>query len=491
MSASERQGFLDAILEEPDNDGHRLIFADWLDENGDPERAEFIRVQCELESLPKWDVRYLPLKLREIELLCQHEEDWRADLPEIRGVYWGEYRRGFMATAEMSSFAVLRLCANECWAATPLETVGLPWPYDDDRSESIDPIPGLRGLNFESQVVDFRGLNLLTESPLLSTLRELNVSACALSPFGFSELMQCQYLENLRVLRAPSNLIGNGGIIALCENHTLSSLEELDLSETLEYGHYQEDATVDASAMEVLAQWEGLKGIHVLNLSGHAIGADGLYALLDSQYVTALKSLTLRNCEFTGLDLEAFIDAQESLRLDVLDLGDNLLPGDGIENLSDSSCVSELAVLALDRCELQRASLRALAEAPFLSSLRKLNLSFNHVEPDELRLLLERSPEHLHSLHLFDNNLGNKGVELLAESPASNVFQQLDLGMNRLSGASAHALQQTKYLQNLLVLRLNYNLIGQTDSEELRNSPFGKRLAGLFFREETDINIPS
>ena len=45
---SQHAGFLRAILDDPDDDGVRLVYADWLDEHGQPERAEFIRVQCEL-----------------------------------------------------------------------------------------------------------------------------------------------------------------------------------------------------------------------------------------------------------------------------------------------------------------------------------------------------------------------------------------------------------------------------------------------------------
>ncbi len=37
------------ILDQPFNDTPRLIYADYLDENGDPERAEFIRLSNELE----------------------------------------------------------------------------------------------------------------------------------------------------------------------------------------------------------------------------------------------------------------------------------------------------------------------------------------------------------------------------------------------------------------------------------------------------------
>lgn len=41
-----QEAFLESILAAPDDDGPRLIYADWLEETGiDPERAEFIRLQ--------------------------------------------------------------------------------------------------------------------------------------------------------------------------------------------------------------------------------------------------------------------------------------------------------------------------------------------------------------------------------------------------------------------------------------------------------------
>lgn len=38
----------------PEDDTLRLAYADWLDENGDPDRAEFVRVQYELEGMPEY-----------------------------------------------------------------------------------------------------------------------------------------------------------------------------------------------------------------------------------------------------------------------------------------------------------------------------------------------------------------------------------------------------------------------------------------------------
>ena len=46
--------FLQAVLENPDDDTPRLIYADWLEERGDP-RGEFIRVQCELANMTEED----------------------------------------------------------------------------------------------------------------------------------------------------------------------------------------------------------------------------------------------------------------------------------------------------------------------------------------------------------------------------------------------------------------------------------------------------
>lgn len=44
--------FLQAIIETPDDDFVRLIYADFLEENGQSDRSEFIRVQIELANLP-------------------------------------------------------------------------------------------------------------------------------------------------------------------------------------------------------------------------------------------------------------------------------------------------------------------------------------------------------------------------------------------------------------------------------------------------------
>src|SRR5262249_27280351 len=52
MPMHEEFQFLRSIYNQPDDDALRLIYADWLEERGDP-RAEFLRLEVQLHRLPK------------------------------------------------------------------------------------------------------------------------------------------------------------------------------------------------------------------------------------------------------------------------------------------------------------------------------------------------------------------------------------------------------------------------------------------------------
>ncbi len=47
---SELEGFLQAISEEPADETNWLVMSDWLEENGDPQRAELVRLQRSLQT---------------------------------------------------------------------------------------------------------------------------------------------------------------------------------------------------------------------------------------------------------------------------------------------------------------------------------------------------------------------------------------------------------------------------------------------------------
>ncbi len=85
---------LAAIIQSPADDAPRLVYADWLEENGDPERAEFIRVQIALALRELEPERKTLLQRREKELLDQHCEHLAGPFAS-EGVQWA-FRRGFI-----------------------------------------------------------------------------------------------------------------------------------------------------------------------------------------------------------------------------------------------------------------------------------------------------------------------------------------------------------------------------------------------------------
>jgi len=129
-----RAAFLDAICADPDNDLPRLVYADYLEEQGEEDRAEFIRVQCELartddphgdrywdgqlDGGPKCYQRRRTLRGREQELLLSRGATWVRPIAESAtktrmlvnhglegnedGICW-KWRRGFVEEIALPS----------------------------------------------------------------------------------------------------------------------------------------------------------------------------------------------------------------------------------------------------------------------------------------------------------------------------------------------------------------------------------------------------
>ena len=104
--------FLAAIRDAPEEDGPRLVFADWLKQQGEPARAAFLRVQCELARLPTFSHRYPELHLRQLELLAEHEVDWLGAWAE-RLVRW-QFRRGLLHAVTLTPEPLHALSLQDC-----------------------------------------------------------------------------------------------------------------------------------------------------------------------------------------------------------------------------------------------------------------------------------------------------------------------------------------------------------------------------------------
>src|SRR6476659_5225140 len=81
---SEGDSLYQAIYANPDDDTPRLVYADWLDEHDQPERAEFIRVQIELANREDHSSdEYGRLNERANLLASKHERHWTAHLSQF------------------------------------------------------------------------------------------------------------------------------------------------------------------------------------------------------------------------------------------------------------------------------------------------------------------------------------------------------------------------------------------------------------------------
>ena len=480
MTSKERD-FLDSIIADSDDDMARLVFADWLEENHNPERAEFIRVQIDRARLPHWDVRQVKLRIREQELLKKFEKVWRAELPDIKDVKYEGFHRGFVSAVKFKDFESMKAHIAECRRATPIDAARVQWPRNDDSLKGMPDLPWVRHLTVLRQQFNTKEVTRLATSPILSTLRTLNVSESALGIKGFRKLLSSPYLGNLRSLNAAKNSIGNKGPKALAKAKSLTSLEELDLSDVSTYGGYGGgyDPKLKETGLKELVNWPGMKRLRSLSISGSDIGRVGLQYLLSSENAVGLKKLVIRDSDMFGQAMLEFGLAHKDLQLEELDLSMNMLEDFGFENLASAGCLEELKVLNLETCEIGPNGLRELAWSPFISSLRLLNLKENDIEAEGVKYLLDAGPKELHTLSLRFNRLRHDAVDHLASSSASNTLQELDLSQNLLGGKVANTLAQTKELKNLQILKLKFNGFDKKDTKTLTESPLGKRLAIL------------
>jgi hypothetical protein len=374
-----------------------------------------------------------------------------------------------------ASFEAMRANAHACRAVAPVEAVTVRWPRRGE-GQAGTPIAELRELSLTG-TPNYDEVAWLADSPQLATLRAL--TARGLWAEGLGSLVASPHLAGLRSLRLPSTNLGNAGIHALTGGSSLTTLEELDLSGRGVSDRYNGDGMVHSAGMEGLAGWAGLATVRSLTLSSNEVGRAGLRALLRSPHAGALKELSLRNGRLDGQMMAEFADALPSLRLETLDLGENVLKEPGVAYLASAPCLRELKALLIDRCEVPLTGGRLLAKAAFVGGLRGLDVGHNYFGPVGLGALLEGEPPSLHTLRLRDNNLFDKGAALLAESPASDALLEVDLSQNTLGPAAARALGESAHLRGLLVLRLADNPIHESAAATLAASPLGQRLAVL------------
>jgi len=198
------KALLAAIWAAPHDDLPRLVYADWLDESGDPAkaaRAEFIRVQCELARMgDDRGSRWMTLKDVETRLWREHG---RKVYGEVANKLMNEpFRRGFVApqrrmivldhflnwSEEKVNRAVLwqfnlnnfgpRTRIVELTDNPRLRRLGFLglWGMTDEQAAAVAESPhavNLEGIHCRHGVMTASGVRALSQSPHLPHLTEL------------------------------------------------------------------------------------------------------------------------------------------------------------------------------------------------------------------------------------------------------------------------------------------------------------------------------
>ncbi len=250
MRADERAGFWEAIRGAPEDDAPRLVYADWLEENGEPARAEFIRVQCALAVLGpdrrKGRKQRAVLEPREKSLLAEHGSRWLAPLRDaLRGSNpWDredewlgrlEFRRGFLFCGHFGLESARRLAA----AGDALEPADHVWVMECGahyRHESVAEVARWPGagcvLGLSVAWGSDKDIEAVVGSGHLRNLRHLGVWHGQVSDGGLAELAAWPGGAALRSADLKNNPVTDAGAFALADSPHLGQVRSLQLHGT-------------------------------------------------------------------------------------------------------------------------------------------------------------------------------------------------------------------------------------------------------------------
>jgi uncharacterized protein (TIGR02996 family) len=270
------EAFLLDILEHPDDDAPRLIFADWLEDNGDPDRAEFIRIRIVQERgrpaqdprnvaratkliVDNWDRWVKPLSLL-VDPTALRYQPWLVSRLRVRAsAVVNEFPRGFIRSLILQAKTFLARY-QAIFGLTALTHLKL---HDaGDLGASLAACDGLRWI------------------------RELDFSDYFNAPIGAADmasLANSAQLGRLRTLRLYRNNLGDEGTYALTTAVWLPGLVSLDLT----------DNGLSAAGLRALANCSRLNNLRVLRLDRNTFEDDAVSLLLDAPWLEQLTHLSL------------------------------------------------------------------------------------------------------------------------------------------------------------------------------------------------------
>lgn len=524
--SDQQRALLDEVLAHPEDDVPRLIFADYLEESGDP-RGEFIRLQCELSTLPELDERYIDLQHRCDALLHQHGEAWAGELKQ--DVKKAVFARGFIDSITMLAREFIKN-ADELYRTTPvnwlrfnyvkgkgsklaacealqrvrsLDLAGIKIPEDDLTALLMSPhLKDLRALRLEHyDVVPSESVGAtLGTMPSASTLRHLELPAGStflravgrggefpnLKFLAVGSSYNYEDLEGLGELHAPNlSQLKIRGPIKVADTEAIaklpvSQLEELDMAST----------RVPAKGLQVLAKQGAFDLVRRLNLAGCGLGIRAANALFAHEHLRHCESLDLANNYelrddpaksaqfFERLAGHSPLAQLKQLRISGVN------PGNA-KRLFQSETFHQLELLELNSSRLGDEDLRALVDSPMAKSLKQLRLVSSDLDPGAIGpLTVPGAFPQLIRLDLDGNydrmNSINEAITIrLLRSAAFPSLQAVNLDFLVSSGKTLSVMAENSHLPELRQISFCNNKTSRGAIDDVMNSPRLPKLSKL------------
>jgi len=426
---STEAALLRAIRNAPAEDTPRLMYADYLDEEGFATRAEFVRVQVERAQLPERDPRRVPLEDRAHELLAEHECDWlgvpadaQDELTECA------FDRGFVNEVEASPVFMRDSGADLC-AAHPVRrwrvTSGdrsTNFPEDLREAGQRGWFGRLEAVDLSRWYADLGEISSFLARSNFERLSELDLTGRGpLEPLP--EIMEyAPFRDQLKVLRCGAGGYEGGRLDVREFVQRLGPscrLEEFAAPAAM----LMADDVRDLLAADSLAQLVGL------DLRGNEIAPDGWHAFRSARF-----------------------------RLRELDISGTPLGGFALADLLGCASLSDLRRLHLNRCGSAMANIRALAESRFWTQAEELRMQDGSIPESSLDpLFAAPGPSGLRVLDVSNNWVRDGGVAQLCGAAWAGALTYLDLSRNYLSDAALRTIASSGRFKNLHTLHLTFN----------------------------------
>ncbi|MFT5527418.1 MAG: hypothetical protein ACI9HK_005400 [Pirellulaceae bacterium] len=448
------QSFLREIIKDPDNDDPRLIYADYLEETGDP-LGELIRIQCDLAKMTGDDRNYAVLEKRQFALLKKHKSRWLgaiAEMTRIAKIYRGFVRDIVLGARQFIAHHRTLFQLAPIRNATVVKVSSKSFK-EFAECESLARLDSLKLSDVPLETAEFRKL---FESPYLTRLKRFSVGVYGTNVGIYHVIGKSRLAEEVCELELSGNAMQSEGMVALLQESRFRQLETLSCDRN----------GIDNVGMVAIANTRCLTTLRTLHIGRSLIGPDGMAALANSANVTGLRTLTLNENYIQDSGLVDLFSSRNFGHLSSLGVARNHLTDDGFTKVATSNFGGRLRSLDAGHNQLGSDSLAAIVGSS-LRGLERLVWDGNRVtDVGTLADLATDRP--LKHLSLAECQLRNNAVAVLADAAGSRNLRTLILTDNRCNDAAGQAILESENLHGLMCLMLDKNNISRDMQSKLR-----------------------